>query len=304
MTETSAVERTAALAPPACARCGAPALGEFCSSCGAPVHAVRNLSVRHYVREAIASLVDIDSAVIASMRALFFKPGELTREYFHGSRFRYLPPFRVFLVCNIIYFLAASQLGINVLTTSFRGQVDDMVYHNVTSAVFRARYPALAAPTTRVSPRLARLRNNFEARYDAATEQLGKTILIVLVPFYALVFLMLYAGTKRYFAEHLVFATHTVGALLVAIVALGTAVSGWAMIAYFTLRVLPPDSEWLSASVLLVGICSYLYAAQRVVYRGGRAATVVRTAIFGLTIVPMIIAFKFVLFFATLWWIS
>lgn len=49
---------------------------------------------------------------------------------------------------------------------------------------------------------------------------------------------------------------------------------------------------------------TYAYVAQRAVYGSGRLATAVRTALLVATIVPIIVAFKFVLFLVTLYWIA
>jgi hypothetical protein len=75
---------------------------------------VRGLSLKHYLREAFAAVTDIDSALIGTFRMLLTQPGRLSYEYLHGDRHRYLPPFRVFLLCNVVYFLFATQYGATI----------------------------------------------------------------------------------------------------------------------------------------------------------------------------------------------
>jgi hypothetical protein len=41
---------------------------------------------------------------------LWFKPGKLTQEYVAGRRVAYLPPFRLYLILSIVFFLIASLL--------------------------------------------------------------------------------------------------------------------------------------------------------------------------------------------------
>jgi hypothetical protein len=108
------------LEPPRCAECGAAAPGRFCADCGAHMSADRDLSVRQYLREASAAITDLDSVLIRSVRALFTEPGRLTVEYLRGNRQRFLPPFRLFLFCNLIYFVAAADFHFTILTTTFR----------------------------------------------------------------------------------------------------------------------------------------------------------------------------------------
>ena len=82
---------TPAHAPPRCAKCGAEVVGRFCADCGSAAKVERDLSVKHFLREAAAAITDVDSVLIASFRDLVVRPGALTASYFAGERHRYLP---------------------------------------------------------------------------------------------------------------------------------------------------------------------------------------------------------------------
>ncbi len=261
------------LTPLQCAKCGAQGVGQFCSGCGTALVARQDLSVKHFLREAAVAITDLDSALIGSFRALLLRPGQLTAAYFRGERHRYLPPFRVFLLCNLLYFVVVAQFGITVLTAPLATQLDEMTYRRVTRAVMVKRYPAVA---------------------QSATPG----------PFYALVLAILFVGTRRFFAEHLVFATHLVGFFLLVIPATGIALTGYYRILILTTSFKGSESELPYALSMLLLFSTYAYVAQRVVYGGGRLATVVRTALLVATVVPIIVAFKFVLFLTTLYWIA
>lgn len=125
---TSTAAPAGELTPPQCAACGAHDVGRFCSNCGSALADRRDLSVKHFLREAAAAVTDLDSALIGSFRALLLRPGELTIAYFRGDRQRYLPPFRVFLFCNLLYFVIVAQFGITVLTAPLATQLDEMSY--------------------------------------------------------------------------------------------------------------------------------------------------------------------------------
>jgi hypothetical protein len=95
-------------APPApsCANCGAPLAGEFCATCGQRqelhVH-----TLGHFAAEAFESVTHADSRLWRTLGYLLVKPGFLTREFFNGRRARYLPPFRLYLVISLLFFVAA-----------------------------------------------------------------------------------------------------------------------------------------------------------------------------------------------------
>jgi len=301
---TSTAAPAGGLTPLQCARCGAHGVGPFCSNCGSALVDRHDLSVKHFLREAAAAITDLDSALIGSFRALLFRPGQLTAAYFGAERHRYLPPFRVFLFCNLLYFILVAQFGITVLTAPLSTQLDEMSYRGVTRAVMVKRYPKLvqtATPGQRA--RAAALRSSLTARYDSATEGVAKLIVVALIPFYALVLAILYVGTRRFFAEHLVFATHLVGFFLLVIPTTGVALTGYYRLLMLTTSFKPSDSELPYALSMLLLFSTYAYVAQRVVYGSGRLTTIVRTALLVTTVVPIIVAFKFVLFFATLYWI-
>lgn len=292
------------LTPLQCARCGAQSVGRYCASCGSAIGGRRDLSVKHFLREAVAAITDLDSALIGSFRALILRPGELTAAYLRGDRHRYLAPFRVFLFCNLLYFVAVAQFGITVLTAPLEVQMDEMTYRHVSRAIMVKRYPALTqAATPGQRERRDAMRVSLTARYDAATESVAKLIVVVLIPFYALVLLVLYVGTRRYFAEHLTFATHLVGIFLLAIPASGLALTGYLRILALA-KLHPQLGELPYVAFITAWLGAYAYAAQRVVYGSGRLATSVRTVLLVATLVPIIVAFKFVLFLVTLYWIA
>jgi Protein of unknown function (DUF3667) len=304
-TSVDAAAPAPALTPLQCARCGAEGVGRFCSNCGSALADRKDLTVRHFLREAAAAITDLDSALISSFRALLFRPGQLTAAYFRGERHRYLPPFRVFLLCNLLYFVVVAQFGITVLTAPLEVQLDAMTYRSASRAIMVKRYPALVQTATPGQRERAKaLRASLTTRYDSATDAVAKLIVVVLIPFYALVLQALFVGTRRFFAEHLVFATHLVGFILLCIPATGLALTGYYRILILTTSFRGSDSELPYVVSVSLLFSTYAYVAQRTVYGSGRLATAVRTALLVATIVPIIVAFKFVLFLVTLYWIA
>ena len=84
-----------------------------------------------------------------------------------------------------------------------------MVYKNATRTLLAKRYPQVADRSTPAAVRDS-IKKAITAKYDGATEGIGKLIVVVLIPFYAVIFQLMFVGTKRFFAEHLVFSTHFV----------------------------------------------------------------------------------------------
>ena len=90
-----------------CRNCGAPLTGAYCADCSqrADVHMPSTLELVH---EALEGVTHSDSRLWTTMRYLLFVPGKLTLEFIAGRRIAYLPPFRLYLVMSVLFFLIAS----------------------------------------------------------------------------------------------------------------------------------------------------------------------------------------------------
>lgn len=145
--------------------------------------------------DATAAITDLDSVLIRSVGALFTEPGRLTVEYLRGDRHRFLPPFRLFLFCNLIYFVAVADFHFTILTTTFRGQIESMFYKDITRRVLVRRYDlAPGASTAGATP--GRATSGYQLLWYYATHRvIGEgelwLVLSLLVPF------ALYAGAAQ-----------------------------------------------------------------------------------------------------------
>src|ERR1700734_3518599 len=90
-----------------CLNCGAVLTGRYCANCGqaADVHVP---SPGELIHEALEGITHSDSRLWRTLYLLWFKPGKLTQEFVAGRRAACLPPFRLYLVLSILFFLAAS----------------------------------------------------------------------------------------------------------------------------------------------------------------------------------------------------
>src|ERR1044072_1269710 len=91
---------------PSCENCGAPLSGEYCAACGQR-HEPHVHSLGHFAGEAFESITHADSRLWRTLGYLLVKPGRLTREFFDGRRARFMPPFRLYLVISLLFFLVA-----------------------------------------------------------------------------------------------------------------------------------------------------------------------------------------------------
>ena len=62
----------------------------------------------HVLADALGDLFNFDSRIWRSLAALALRPGRLTLAYLAGQRTRYAPPFRMYVVTSVVFFLLFS----------------------------------------------------------------------------------------------------------------------------------------------------------------------------------------------------
>ncbi len=90
-----------------CLNCGEVLTGQHCAHCGQRAR-VRVLSLGGLLRDVLDDLTNFDSRLWRTLRPLAFRPGWLTGEYLRGRRTTYTPPFRMYLILSVAFFVLTS----------------------------------------------------------------------------------------------------------------------------------------------------------------------------------------------------
>jgi hypothetical protein len=230
-----------------------------------------------------------------TLKALLFKPGFLTCEFLAGRRASYLPPFRLYLVTSVLFFLILALNGtINVQTQNL-AQLQSQATSKEDKEELKAlaeKYPLLAGKETgekacanlnyngpwkeRVQPTLREsclrvVSDHGHGVWEAFLHNLPKAFFLLL-PILALVMKPLYRRPPRYFVEHLLLLLHnhafaflTLGLFLVA-------------------DMLVPSDAVTDLLLFAIGlyIPYYYYRGMRRVYREGTARTLGKLAVLSL----------------------
>jgi hypothetical protein len=216
-----------ATAPARCKNCDAVLMGRFCVTCSqaADVHVPSTLELLH---ELLEGLTHSDSRLWRTLTFLWFKPGRLTQEFVAGRRVAYLPPFRLYLILSIIFFLIASFMHTSGEVIKFDNGTTTITAPGAPAP--RATTPAAAArdqPSIRScddvdsltfkqhsewKPRIkhaceAIVRDNGENLLHVAIATMSKAMFIFL-PLVAFLHMLLYWRPRYRYAEHLLFFIH------------------------------------------------------------------------------------------------
>lgn len=89
-----------------CLNCGA-ALSEnakYCSACGQSNKSTE-VTLWWLISEFVTQQFALESRFFRSLITLFWRPGQLTLDYWQGKRARYLSPIQIYLIASVIFFL-------------------------------------------------------------------------------------------------------------------------------------------------------------------------------------------------------
>lgn len=270
MATLTAPEAESAAAPPAppaaiavpaivgetCPSCGAAVAGEWCAACGERQLREEQFSARNFLREVREELLELDGRVLRSLRLLVTRPGFLTLEALQGRRRLYLGAFRMYLAAFALLTL------VSPLMTEQAEQREQ-------------KADALTAQLARLVHAIALRRHTSDASAKQAlmdaTLQHESWISVAIPLLFAVFLFAVFHRRRRWFGEHLLFATHwatfnyVFGLAIFPLQYVGGLVGGGVAGKVAVLVVYLVSTGWL------VG---YMALSFRRVYGGGRGASV------------------------------
>ncbi len=97
-----------------CPNCGFQLLegAKYCSNCGQRNKSLK-ASLFSLMGEFFGNAFSWDSKIARTLPLLFFKPGQLSLDYFEGKRQRYIPPVRLLIFSSILLFAFGISLQFN-----------------------------------------------------------------------------------------------------------------------------------------------------------------------------------------------
>jgi hypothetical protein len=271
-----------------CGNCGAALSGPFCSKCGEKKVSAKDYTIGHVVEEVFGEFTHLDSRFLRTLKLLFTKPGQLSNAFFHGGRSRYTKPLTVFIIINVIFFF-------------------------VQPGVFSFKYaqymknPAHAAAVHTQLSQSGESQQSYRARFDANLQNQKKSLLIVSVPLLALFMAILFVGSGRTYAEHLVLSVQVYAFLLAYLAAVAflmrlfvvMVVRAFGTAAVPIARAL--ESQFAIDAIILIGVATYMYLGFRRAYQASRTRGAAAAVALGFVVGGLFMAFQIALFYVTFW---
>lgn len=176
-----------------CANCGTPLVGEWCHACGQKRFRPEERSLRHLAGEFLSAVTEVDGRLLATLKGLLFGPGRMIAAYLSGARRRYLSPITVFLLANLVYFIAPP---LSDFALSLGDHLTLQPYSEAARALVEDR---LASRNISL--------DEYRAVFEARQDHLARSLIILHVPLIAIGLSLLHLGRRRPAADHVVVAT-------------------------------------------------------------------------------------------------
>lgn len=109
-----------------CLNCSTPLQGDYCYVCGQKAF-LHKENFFHFLFEFIADYFHFDGKFFKTTKALFSKPGTLTKEYIHGKRKKYLNPIQMYLFVSALFFIFFNSLITHVTQSEITYSYQEVV---------------------------------------------------------------------------------------------------------------------------------------------------------------------------------
>lgn len=166
----------------------------WCRRCGQKVLKPENRRFTSLVRSSFEEVTSVNGRLLPTLGQLVARPGALSVAYREGRWRRYLTPISVFLLANLVFFIAPSLTDFNLAL------VDQREYQPYSTLV----QPLIDAAIVRSGQTF----DEFSVRYQLRVTDVAKTMVILHVPLLALATYLLFADRRFLYADHVVCGLH------------------------------------------------------------------------------------------------
>jgi hypothetical protein len=275
---------------PTCASCRTPLAGPYCHACGEKRLHRHDYALKHFLEHTIDTVTHFDLRVVRDLWLQLWRPGFLAAEWLQGRRVAHAPPVQLFLVTNLLFYLAASASHFSAFETKLQ-------YH------FGSRNLYGGFAYRLVQEHLRKTGLTFDAfaeHFDHLAHGYSKSLVFLFIPLLAGPLCLLFIRQRRYFVEWIMLSTYLFAGMLLVYAAMALVMYGLLLASILT-----PATNQDGLLTLLMVTLTTTYMA--LFFRGafprqpwplswGKAVGLT----FGFAL-SLIIPYRFVLFLACYW---
>ena len=168
--------------------------GPYCSECGQKKFSPHDLTIAHFLKEAVHAFTHFDSKVFKAIFDLFARPGYLTKEFSLGRIKKHIQPLTLFLLLNAFFFFLGHKI--------FSIKDADYTY-------YVEKYPAKQKIFASYKESHALSETEVVQKFNAEKEFYQKLIYFIMIPLFGVGLHLIFFRHRKLFMESLVHAIHT-----------------------------------------------------------------------------------------------
>lgn len=175
-----------------CENCGNRFEGKFCNVCGEKVYSEKDKSLKKLFEEFFHFVFHFEGSLFVTIKTIFSRPGQLSKDYCDGRRKKYFKPLSFFLLIVVVYLIFPVFEGLN-----------QRLHYYATNFLYGDFAKDKIA---RAMSQYGLSFKELEEIFHQKSMKVSKFLLIILIPCTALWFWLLTFKRRKYFFDQMVFA--------------------------------------------------------------------------------------------------
>jgi len=186
-----------------CKNCGNIFNGKYCNNCGEKVYQEKDRNIVHLFDEAFHFITHFEGSFFNTLKTIFSKPGQVSKDYCDGIRKKYFKPLSLFLLLVVAYLLFPLASGLNMPLEYHMESNEYGAYATAKVNAFLKAHPSHSLVT-------------IKQQFAAKSEKMSKLLLLLIIPFCALVLWLLSFFRRRLFFDQMVLSAEINSFFLIA----------------------------------------------------------------------------------------
>jgi hypothetical protein len=270
--------------PSLCITCNTTLNGKYCHNCGEQMLDKETRSIGYLSEAFVSEISSLDSKILTTIKLFFLRPGKQVQDFHLGIRKSYFSLISLFFLFNLLFFL-------NNTMTDFSLSLAEQLHQP---------YSSIIKPAVEKSEKINNIEfKRLQTKYDAMSETIAKSIIIVSVPLFAIFIAGLNYKRDYYLQDHIMFALNIYAFVLI-----------WPILFRFTLNLiswlipLPSILRENYFTILALGVVTFIWFAQKNAYACSKLEASLKLIPLLLLLFISHMMYRFVQFWLTWWQIS
>lgn len=272
-----------------CKSCGNKFQGLYCNLCGEKVIEPKDRKFSVFLNHVLIATTIIDNKFAKSLWLTIKNPGFLSREYVDGRRVKYMRPLQMFFILNLAYFLFPV---LQMFNSSLYTQLNVLPHSNIVRKVVSQKIIAEGLSI-----------EGFEMMYNDKTTSLAKLLLVLFVLLASLPLSLIFRKKNRYYTDHIALAVELTSFNL-ALNAIGLSILFLLTNMLFKWGHLTWGNYLNDLTLTIIFVSTnvyFIFSAARIFYNQKGKRRVVKALLGVLGLFLALEAYRFLLFFITIW---